>query len=380
MTEIYLIRHAEAEGNVYRRIQGWYNSRLTEKGHRQVEALKKRFEGVRVDAVYSSDLLRTQLTAGAIADPRGLPVVSLPGLREVGMGDWEDKPWGDAERYDREQLSCFNSAPHRWNVPGCETFEKQRERIVGTVRAIAERHDGQTVAVVSHGAILRVLMLAAENLPPSEINRVVHCDNTAVSLMTYDNGAMRMEYTGDTAHLKGEKSAFMRQSWWKNKSGFDSASMWFKPFDEKTDAERYMACRRDAWLSVHGTMEGFSEDCLETAKRRARRDARALVFAMAGDEYGGVVELDLDRASGEGAGWISFYYMTEKYRGSSMSLQLLGHAVSVYRGLGRKTLRLMVAEANENAVGYYEHVGFMTIGEEEGMFCRLLLMEKDISV
>ncbi|MGE4484599.1 MAG: GNAT family N-acetyltransferase [Oscillospiraceae bacterium] len=380
MTKIYLIRHAEAEGNVYRRIQGWYNSRLTEKGYRQLSALEKRFEGVQINAVYSSDLMRTQLTAGAIANPRGLRITVLPGLREVGMGSWEDKPWGDAERYEKDQLSCFNAAPHKWNVPGCETFEEQRARIVGTVRAIAESHDGQTVAIVSHGAILRVLMLEAEGLPPSEINQIIHCNNTAVSLMEYDKGAMKMAYTGDSSHLTEENSAFTRQNWWKNKSGFDSASMWFRPFDAKADAGLYIACRRDAWLSAHKTMEGFSEDCLETAKKRALIDPRALVLAMSGDEFGGIIELDLNRASDKGAGWISFYYMCEKYRGTSMSLQLLGHAVSVYRGLGRKSLRLMVAEENENAVGYYEHNGFITIGEEQGMFCRLFLMEKDISI
>ena len=42
MTTIYLVRHAEAEGNLYRRIHGWYNSKITEKGYRQIAALEKR--------------------------------------------------------------------------------------------------------------------------------------------------------------------------------------------------------------------------------------------------------------------------------------------------------------------------------------------------
>ena len=61
MTRIYLVRHAEAEGNLYRRIHGWYDSLITDNGYRQIAALAHRFEGIPVDAVYSSDLFRTCL-------------------------------------------------------------------------------------------------------------------------------------------------------------------------------------------------------------------------------------------------------------------------------------------------------------------------------
>ena len=56
MTRIYLVRHAEAEGNLYRIAQGQYNSILTDRGWRQVEALRRRFADIRIDAVYASDL------------------------------------------------------------------------------------------------------------------------------------------------------------------------------------------------------------------------------------------------------------------------------------------------------------------------------------
>lgn len=56
MTTVYLIRHAEAEGNLYRRAQGHYNSTITDRGYRQIAALAKRFADIPIDAVYSSDL------------------------------------------------------------------------------------------------------------------------------------------------------------------------------------------------------------------------------------------------------------------------------------------------------------------------------------
>ena len=72
MTTIYLIRHAEAEGNLYRIAQGQDDSALTDRGWRQVKALERRFAGVQIDAVYTSDLYRTRATASALYLPRGL--------------------------------------------------------------------------------------------------------------------------------------------------------------------------------------------------------------------------------------------------------------------------------------------------------------------
>ena len=72
MTTIYLIRHAEAEGNLYRRIHGWYDALVTENGLRQIQALEQRFQGEHFDAVWSSDLYRTCTTARAVYEPRGL--------------------------------------------------------------------------------------------------------------------------------------------------------------------------------------------------------------------------------------------------------------------------------------------------------------------
>ena len=51
MTTIYLIRHAEAEGNLYRIAQGQDDSILTDRGWRQVKALERRFDGVQIDEV-----------------------------------------------------------------------------------------------------------------------------------------------------------------------------------------------------------------------------------------------------------------------------------------------------------------------------------------
>ena len=86
MTTIYLIRHAEAEGNLYRVAQGQYNSIITDRGRRQIAALARRFADIPIDAVYSSDLYRTCATAQAICVPKGLPLHRRRDLREICVG------------------------------------------------------------------------------------------------------------------------------------------------------------------------------------------------------------------------------------------------------------------------------------------------------
>ena len=91
MTTIYLIRHAEAEGNLYRIAQGQANSSITDRGERQIQALARRFADIPIDAVYASDLYRTCATASAIYRPKGLELHRRRDLREICVGVWEQK-------------------------------------------------------------------------------------------------------------------------------------------------------------------------------------------------------------------------------------------------------------------------------------------------
>lgn len=124
MTTLYLIRHAEAEGNLYRRIHGQYNSLITDNGYRQIQALQKRFADVPIDAVYSSDLFRTMTTARAIYVPKGLPLQTRADLRELGMGEWEDRSWAGIDRTDHTMMGLFSAASPTSGPPAARASQK----------------------------------------------------------------------------------------------------------------------------------------------------------------------------------------------------------------------------------------------------------------
>ena len=97
---------------------------------------------------------------------------------------------------------------------------------------------------------------------------------------------------------------------------------------------------------------------------------------MRGDEIVGLTELDTCRGKAEGYGWICLCCVKEAYRRSLLGVQLLGHAVSVFRRLGYKSIRLSVFPENTAAVKFYTENGFKKIGSSEGCFGALDVMEK----
>ena len=118
MTTVYFVRHAEAEGNTYRRMHGQYNSLITENGVRQIEALRARFEDIPVDACYASDLYRTCRTAQAVYIPKGLPLHPDRRFRETSVGCWEDVPFGWLECFYKSNMDVFNHNERVWQVTG----------------------------------------------------------------------------------------------------------------------------------------------------------------------------------------------------------------------------------------------------------------------
>ncbi|MBQ8975539.1 MAG: histidine phosphatase family protein, partial [Oscillospiraceae bacterium] len=142
MTNVYLIRHAEAEGNIYRRVHGHYDSHLTVRGRLQIDALVKRFKDVKLDEIYSSDLTRAKKTAEPIAQDHKLTVHIYKTLRECALGVWEDVTWGNVEWMDPEQYNYYLNDPAKWNCTGCARFYPLQRRLNTAILDLAAENDG----------------------------------------------------------------------------------------------------------------------------------------------------------------------------------------------------------------------------------------------
>ena len=382
MTRIYIVRHAEAEGNLYRRIHGQYDSLVTPQGYRQIEALERRFRDIHIDAVYSSDLYRTKMTAKAICKPKGLPLLLEPGLREIAMGRWEDETWAGGARSDPEEMGRFSSSAPDYQGVGGETFPQVQRRVTDAFRRIAEANDGRTIACVSHGVAIRTAMTSFLGYGLDRLGEILPSDNTAVSLLEYENGAFRVVYYDDNSHLGEELSTLAKQTWWRDQEAatpMEDENVWYRPWDPTTEEELYRRDRLEAWTDIHGSelscpIERF---CGE-ARAASEENPAAVMVAMVGEERAGLIQMDLHRFREEGAGYIPFFYMNPRYRRHGLGVQLIGQAVGTFRPLGRDKLRLRCSPDNAVAQRFYARNEFRSIGPAEDSQVPLELMEKFI--
>ncbi len=381
MTRIYIIRHAEAEGNLYRRIHGQYNSLVTPLGYRQIAALEKRFQDIYLDAVYSSDLFRTQTTAKALYLPKGLPLQLEPGLREISMGDWEDDTWGGAARKHPEQMAYFSGGNAHYTPMGGESFQELRQRVVSTYYRLAAANDGKTIACVSHGEAIRTAVNAFYGRPLEEMHNMIPSDNTAVSCVEIEGETAKVLFYGDGSHLTPELSTLGKQTWWresKEKAAIEDQNIWYRPWEPVEERALYESYRREAWISVHGDEPCPMEQFYQAAKASSEADAKAVMVAMNGEEIAGLLQMDLERYAEADAGYISFYYMNQKFRHHGLGIQLIGQAVATFRPMGRTKLRLRCSPDNALAKRFYLRNGFTDIGPATDSAVPLRLMEKEI--
>lgn len=346
------MRHAEAEGNLYRRAHGHYNGLITDRGYKQIERLRGRFEGKHIDAVYSSDLARALTTAKSVSEPRGMTIHTTDMLREVCMGVWEDNAWGDIEYSDGDMYDKFNNDPALWCIEGSEPYEHVKARMAFFISETAKRHEGETIAMFSHGFAIRSLMCHLSDIPSNETDKIPYCDNTAVSVMFCEDGKLRLKHYGNNSHLSKEHSTLEQQTWWRKEKKSHSMNLRFMPLNE--------VCSEDL-LRIFQAKAG----------ERAHVDMQYAAFLA--DEPIGIVGIDTKRDSVLGIGWISYIHVVPAHRSRSFATQLLGLAISDFRKLRREKLRIEIPSGNLG-INFMSKCGFSVLDVSD----TVCLMEKDI--
>lgn len=204
-TQILFIRHGETDWNRIKRIQGHTDIPLAATGVEQARRLAQRLveeavQGARLDAIYSSDLLRARQTAQPIATALGLPLQLREGLRE--------RLYGAFEGYDREQIAerypdefeHWQSRDGGFAPPDGESMRAFYRRVMETVAPIVAAHPGGRVACVAHGGVLDCVYRFARDLT-LEVPRDYALLNTSINVVDFEGGKGKVVSWADIAHL-----------------------------------------------------------------------------------------------------------------------------------------------------------------------------------
>jgi broad specificity phosphatase PhoE len=202
MVTLYLTRHGETEWNVEKRMQGWQDSPLTEKGKQDAMRLGKRLEAVDLTAIYASTSGRAFETAQLIRGKRLVPIYADEQLREMHLGDWEGKTHEEIKEMDPIAFEHFWNYPHLYTPRRGERFIDVQNRAFAAIKRIVERHSEGNILIVTHGVVLKAVIARFKNVPLKELWAPPYMYGTSITIVKADGGRFELLLEGDVSHLE----------------------------------------------------------------------------------------------------------------------------------------------------------------------------------
>ena len=181
-TRLFLIRHGEVEGDGA--LHGHVDVALTARGLAQLDAVAERLAGEPLAAVYCSDLSRAARGAEVLARDRGIAVRADPAFRELDMGRWDGAPFQTVLREEGDLVRAWWADLEGFTLPGGESLGGLRERVLPALDRLLARHPGETVALVAHGGVNRVILFQALGLGLARFHSVAQ-DYGCVNLLEF---------------------------------------------------------------------------------------------------------------------------------------------------------------------------------------------------
>lgn len=201
-TRVLLVRHGRIAWNARAARAGWTDVPLDEQGERESQLISDRLRSIEIAAVYSSDLGRARRTAEIIASPHGLDVRIDADLREINYGEWEGLEIDEIVRsYGEDAISDWIEDPANFRIPGGETFGELRDRAIPAMSRIAAAHRGETIVVVGHKSLNRVLICQWLGMDLSRYAQIEQ-KNAALNSAVFDGNRVVLETVNDVCHIR----------------------------------------------------------------------------------------------------------------------------------------------------------------------------------
>ena len=201
MTRILLTRHGHVEGLKPERFRDRAELALTERGLRDIAALARRVAPLKPAAIYTSPLQRCVRTGAAIAEACGIAAEIRDGLADIDYGQWQMRTHDEVRAEQPEAYAHWKSAPQLTRFPGGESLQDVATRAFDLLRTVLARHADDTVVLVGHDSVNRVLLLGLLEMPMSGYWRLVQEPCTLNEIEVAADGTVRVQRLNDTSHL-----------------------------------------------------------------------------------------------------------------------------------------------------------------------------------
>ncbi|MDF3933736.1 histidine phosphatase family protein [Pseudomonas citronellolis] len=203
MTTIILTRHGHVDWIAPERFRGRAQLPLSELGRRQAQAVARSIaQGWRPQAIYTSPLARCVDTGAAIAAATGAPAQALEGLADIDYGQWQGLTHDEVRARWPEEHRLWLAAPDLAAIPAGESLAEVLARGTAVLREVLRRHAGQTLVLVGHDSVNRVLLLQMLGLPLARYWRLKQ-EPCCLNEIVFADDAFTLHRLNGTEHLAG---------------------------------------------------------------------------------------------------------------------------------------------------------------------------------
>lgn len=171
-TEIWLIRHGEPAADARGRCYGSLDVELSEDGKKAMERVAARLANEHFTAIYTSPRRRCDESARLIAALQSCAVHAVEELAEIDFGEFEGRIYEEIAASHPEIYGQWMTRPTEVHFPGGESFTMMWDRVTAAAQIIRERHAGQSIALVTHAGVIRILIAQALSIPRENIFRL----------------------------------------------------------------------------------------------------------------------------------------------------------------------------------------------------------------
>ncbi|MEX1307076.1 MAG: histidine phosphatase family protein [Eubacteriales bacterium] len=155
---IYLLRHAQSEGNRERRFYGVKNTPLSAHGRESLDVINAFFKDIAIDKIYCSPLERCVDTA-KLSFGQTAKLNIDDGLKEINFGDWEGRGIKEIMQTYPEMWEAYQDDWKHMRFPNGDAIEDYQKRAQETMaRILDETEENATIALVSHNGFIKSVL------------------------------------------------------------------------------------------------------------------------------------------------------------------------------------------------------------------------------
>jgi broad specificity phosphatase PhoE len=201
MTKILLTRHGHVEGIHPERFRGREPLELTARGRSEAAAVAERIAGAwRPSKIYTSPMGRCVATGAAIAKACGAPAGVCDDLNDIDYGAWQFKTFEQAKKDNPSLFAAWFATPHLVRFAKGESLQDLAARTANALRFVLARHPGDTIVLVGHDSVNRVLLTQLLDLPLSAYWRIAQAP-CCLNETDIDGGKTCIVRLNETRHL-----------------------------------------------------------------------------------------------------------------------------------------------------------------------------------